>query len=68
MENKMDRDEDMGAHDGMTQGTDMESDDGATTDMAMDRPSMGDGGLHPEHGDGGIDPEHGDGGHSPGHG
>ena len=41
MENKMDRDEDMGAHDGMTQGTDMESDDGATTDMAMDLPSRG---------------------------
>ena len=41
MENKMERDGDMGAHDGMTQGTDTESDDGATTDMAMDRPSMG---------------------------
>ena len=41
MENKMDRDGDMSAHDGMTQGTDTESDDGATTDMAMDRPNMG---------------------------
>ena len=41
MENKMERDGDMGAHDGMTQGTDTESDDGATADMAMDRPSIG---------------------------
>jgi hypothetical protein len=42
MVDKMDRDEDMSAHDGMDQGMgmEMEADEGATTDMEMDRPSM----------------------------